>query len=116
MGFMFEKLNVYQKALRFTKDVYSLTGKAAGKEVHLVSQIRRASSSIPLNIAEGNGRWTKKDRRNLFVIARGSCFECIPALELLHHNGTLENREYTALKNEIEIIAKMLTALIRNTR
>jgi len=52
--------------------------------------IRRASFSIMLNIAEGTSRFSNKDRRNFFVIARGNAFECVAILEYL-----LETREIT---------------------
>lgn len=46
-------------------------------------QLDRASTSIPLNIAEGNGKYTPKDRCRFFDIARGSAFECAAVLDVL---------------------------------
>jgi four helix bundle protein len=52
-------------------------------------QLSRASLSISLNLAEGNGRWHGGDRRQFFCIARGSVFECIPLLQLLQKRQVL---------------------------
>ncbi|MDD4013910.1 MAG: four helix bundle protein, partial [Candidatus Omnitrophica bacterium] len=80
MTFLFEKLDVYRKSLELAKKIHTLTSGMSPREAHLADQARRAASSVPLNIAEGNGRWHKKERKNLFLIARGSCCECVPLL------------------------------------
>ncbi|MFD1551369.1 four helix bundle protein, partial [Putridiphycobacter roseus] len=69
--FDFEKLEVYSKAKRFNK---SVTIFLASSKVDKTTkdQLRRASFSILLNIAEGSGRFTKPDKRNFYIIARGS--------------------------------------------
>ena len=83
MSFMFEKLEVYQRAVDIAERIEILSKGMAGRGYyHLLDQLRRASLSISLNIAEGNGRWHVKDRRNFFWIARGSVFECVPLVEL----------------------------------
>jgi four helix bundle protein len=76
--FMFEKLEVYQKATGFANNIISLTESMPKGLYSLKDQLIRAAISIPANIAEGNGRWHKRDKHNFFVIARGSCFECVP--------------------------------------
>ncbi len=78
MTFAFEKLNVYQKAVSFADAVCSLTKGFPRGYFFLADQLNRASLSIAANIAEGNGRFTKADRRNFFIIARGSVQECVP--------------------------------------
>ena len=80
---------------------------------HLADQLRRASLSIPLNIAEGNGRWHAKERKNFFWIARGSVFECVPLLELCRREKLLAEEDHANLKAELEALARMLSALIR---
>lgn len=81
----------------------------------MVDQLRRASLSISLNLAEGNGRWHVKDRKNFFRIARGSVFECVPLIELCKRENLITEENWAQLKNELEILAKMLTALINGT-
>ena len=82
MSFQFEKLLVYQKSLDFADEVCSSTEQFTRGYGFLVDQRNRAALSISANIAEGNGRFTKADRKNFFIIARGSVQECIAILEL----------------------------------
>jgi four helix bundle protein len=116
MSFMFEKLEVYQRAIDLTERIDRLTESFAGKgNYHLIDQLRRAVLSISLNIAEGNGRWHVKDRRNFLWIARGSAFECVPLLELCKRKELITKETCQELRAELEVVAKMLTALIKGT-
>jgi hypothetical protein len=81
VAFAFEKLLVYQKAVSFADEIASLTESFPRGYFFLADQLSRAALSIAANIAEGNGRFTKADRRNFFGIARGSVQECVPLLE-----------------------------------
>ena len=113
VSFLFEKLEVYQRAVDFAERITGLTKTfPAQGHYHLVDQLRRASLSISLNIAEGNGRWHVKDRKNFFWIARGSAFECVPLLELCKRENLLSEVNWAELKEELEVLSKMLTALI----
>ena len=78
MPFMFENLEVYQKAVDLAEKVINLTDEFPKGYYFLTDQLNRASLSIATNLAEGNGRFTKGDRRNFFVIARGSAGMCSP--------------------------------------
>jgi four helix bundle protein len=82
MAFAFEKLLVYQKSVDFADHVCDLTELFPARYNHLADQLNRASLSISSNIAEGNGRFTKPDRKHFFGIARRSVQECVPQLEL----------------------------------
>jgi four helix bundle protein len=82
MPFMFEKLDVYQKAVDFADGIASVTEAFPRGYGFLVEQLNRAELSIATNLAEGNGRFTKPDRRNFFTIARGSAQECVLLLEI----------------------------------
>src|SRR5882762_10161360 len=77
-----ERLNVYQEAIAFcgwVGDLLSeITGKASAKD-----QLDRASTSIPLNIAEGNGKFSNADRARFLEIARGSALECPACVDVL---------------------------------
>ena len=72
MTFTFEKLLVYQKAIDFADAICVATEQFTRGYRFLVDQLNRAALSISANIAEGNGRFTKPDRKNLYGIARGS--------------------------------------------
>jgi len=63
-------------------------------------------------LIEGSGRFTKRDRRNFFGIARGSVQECVPLLELARRRGFIQQAEHEALKSHLEEIAKLLSGLI----
>ena len=116
MTFLFETLEVYQRAVNFAERITVLTKTfPAQGHYHLVDQLRRASLSISLNIAEGNGRWHVKDRKNFWWIARGSVFECVPLLELCKREKLISEEEWAELKAELEVLSKMLTALIKGT-
>ena len=80
--FDFQKLDIYHRAKSFSKEVINLIAKNHFDKV-TKDQLRRASFSIMLNVAEGSSRFTNKDKRHFIVIARGSIFECVAILEYL---------------------------------
>ena len=113
MAFAFEKLIVYQKAVDFAEKVTVLTESFPRGYRFLADQLNRAALSIAANLAEGNGRFTKADRRNFFIIARGSVQECVPLLELARRRCMLEDAGHEKLKDNLEEIAKMISGLIK---
>jgi len=113
MAFLFEKLAVYQKAVDFADQVTAMTEHFPRGYFFLSNQLNRAALSIAANIAEGNGRFTKADRKNFFGIARGSVQECVPLLELTLRRGLIEPTGHQALKLDLEEIARMLSGLIK---
>ncbi|MFH1575985.1 MAG: four helix bundle protein [Candidatus Margulisiibacteriota bacterium] len=109
----FKGFPVYVKALEATKEISLLCKEVKNKDYYyLMDQIRRASSSIILNIAEGSGKWTKKDKSNFYRISRGSTFECIAALDLFEVYQLLEEEQVVGLKAKLKEISKDLQALI----
>lgn len=112
MTFMFEKLEVYQKAVALADAVAALTESFPRGFGFLADQVNRAALSIATNLAEGNGRFTKPDRKHFFMISRGSVHECIPLLEVARRRGLLNDAKYEALRGELETIAKMISGLI----
>jgi four helix bundle protein len=76
--------------------------------------MERASLSIPLNIAEGNGRWHKAEKRQFFWVARGSAFECVAILHVMARRGLLADDTVGTLYDNLTEISKMLAALIRS--
>ena len=112
MAFAFEKLIVYQKAVDFADQICLRSENFTRGYGFLADQLNRASVSISANIAEGNGRFTKPDRKNFFGIARGSVQECVPLLELARRRGLVTTDDHEALKSQLEEIARMLSGLI----
>lgn len=110
-AFNFEKLDVYQRAIAFANHIYETT-KAWPKEYDrsLIDQIRRASLSIALNIAEGASR-TSLEFKRFISISRGSAHECVPVLEIAEKQGIIEKSEKEELIQELLVISKMLSAL-----
>ncbi|MEW6114829.1 MAG: four helix bundle protein [Thermodesulfobacteriota bacterium] len=115
MAFQFEKLEVYQKSLDWVEQVENLCESLKGKASYsLIDQLSRAALSIPLNIAEGNGRWHKGEKRQFFWIARGSVFECVPIIQVLHRKNLIIERQYADYYEQLDVIAKMLTNLVKS--
>lgn len=112
MPFAFEKLKVYQRAVDFADRITALTANFTRGYGFLADQLNRASLSIAANLAEGNGRFTKADRRHFFTIARGSVQECVPLLELARRRTLVSDEEHGKLLGELEEISKMLSGLI----
>ena len=77
-----EKLTVYQDSIRFVVWAGERL-ETLPKSLAAYDQLDRASTSIPLNIAEGNGKYTAPDRCRFFDIARGSALECAACLDVL---------------------------------
>jgi four helix bundle protein len=113
--FDFQKLEVYSKAKKYNKSITSLV-KQARIDKNSKDQLRRASFSIMLNIAEGSGRFTKPDKRNFYIIARGSAFECVAILDYLSDNGCISESAFKQFYDALEEISKMLFALIKGLR
>ena len=112
MAFMFEKLDVYQKSIDLAERVLVATSEFPRGFYFLSDQLNRACVSIATNLAEGNGRFTKADRKNFFTIARGSAQECVPLIELARRRNLITEVEHSQFRSELEIIGKMLPGLI----
>jgi four helix bundle protein len=112
MTFQFEKLLVYQQSLDLADEVCTATEQFSRGYGFLVDQLNRAALSMAANIAEGNGRFTKADRKNFFIIARGSVQECVPLLELARRRTLISDALHAELKSDLEEISKMLSGLI----
>ena len=112
--FLLDKLRVYQKAQEFADEIIrSVAVRKMGLSRPLADQLIRASTSIATNLSEGNGRWTKRDRRNFFYIARGSLFECLPLLHFLVTAEVITKDEEQKLRIKGEEICKMINGLIQ---
>jgi four helix bundle protein len=110
---MFENLQVYQKAIDMADQLAALTESFPRGYYFLTDQLNRAGLSIATNLAEGNGRFTKPDRRNFFTIARGSVQECVPILEICRRRGLIEQADHDRLKSNLEEISRMISGLIK---
>ena len=111
--FDFEKLSVYSKAKEFNRQIQRDILSIDSLEKNIKDQLRRASLSIVLNIAESTSRFSDADKRNFYVIARGSLIECIAILDLLKDDLKISKELYLELYNKGEELSKILYVLIR---
>lgn len=111
MPFLHEKLDVYRLSIKYIAWVYQKAQNLTGLNRSARDQWIRASQSIPLNIAEGNGKTGKADRRRYFEIARGSVLECAAIQDVLVVGKALNEDESIRWKMELDRIAAMLTKL-----
>ena len=111
MSFGHEKLDVYHLAIEYVAWVAEESVNLKGIHRSAREQWLRASQSIPLNIAEGNGMSSEADRRRFFEIARGSTLECAAIQDVLVILKALEARESLMRKEKPDRIAGMLTRL-----
>ncbi len=111
--FDFEKLDIYKKAKKFNTDVRNFI-KSTKLDSTTKDQLRRASFSIVLNIAEGSGRFSKADRRNFYVISRSSIFECIAIFDVLKDEMVLTEDQFRLFYLLAEEISKILFTMIKN--
>ncbi len=109
--FSHEKLDVYRVAIDYAKWAFLISKKLTTQNRHSKDHLLRASQSIPLNIAEGNGRATEADRRHFFDIARGSAMECAAIQDLLEACDAIQSEENIKGKDLLERIVSMLTKM-----
>jgi four helix bundle protein len=111
MSFHHEKLTVYQRSLEFagwSQDLIDSLSKRTSTRDHL----ERAGDSIALNIAEGNGKFSKKDRARFFQIAHGSALESAACLDLLVARRCCTRNVIGRGKSILEEIVRMLFAML----
>lgn len=108
-----EKLRVYQDAIAFVVWWTEIADRVPNK-LSVKDQMERASTSISLNIAEGNGKFSYKDRCRYFDIARASTLECAAALDVLVARNCLREDEIEPAKQRLSGIVAMLMGLIQS--
>jgi four helix bundle protein len=106
-----EKLDVYLLSLEYVAEVFGIAGALSGLHRHSRDQWLRAAQSIPLNIAEGNGKRSLKDRSRFFDIARGSALECAAIQDVLVISNALCRDRSDSLKERLKRVVAMLTRL-----
>lgn len=112
--FSFENLEIWQKSVEFAKMVINLTEEITTSRKHyrLLEQLESASTSIALNIAEGKGRYSKREFIQFLYFARGSLYETITLLKIFYKNQWIVEKRLEVVENFAYEIAKMLSCLI----
>lgn len=111
--FEFQNLEVYKKAKAFHLEAKQLIHSIQPDKT-IKDQLTRASFSIALNIAEGSGRFSKPDRRNFFIISRGSVFECAAIFDILHDSGSIDKNMFDSFLKRADELSRILYAMIKN--
>lgn len=111
------KLTVWDRAIELCSAIYALTRKFPRDEIYgLTSQIRRASISIPSNIAEGYGRGTREQYKQFLSIAFGSYMELQTQLVLARRLGYIVPTEFEEVEELASEVGRMLSAMLTRLR
>ena len=116
--FSFQELKVWQKSVQFAEKVIRIIDdlNTPRKHYRLIEQLESACTSVALNIAEGKGRQTTKEFIQFLYIARGSLFEVVTLLIILHELGWLKQESLYGLQKLAEEITKMLNSFIKSMK
>ena len=113
----FEKLNVYQKALKFTTEIYNFSKTLPSDEKYgLISQLRRATTSIVLNIAEGAGSGSDLEFCRFLRIALRSNYEVHAIIDVILNLKLVDQNKAKDLKWKLDEIGAMLSGLIKKLK
>jgi four helix bundle protein len=111
-----KNLEVWKKSIELVKLIYKVTDTFPNKEAYgLTSQIRRATVSVPSNIAEGAARKSNIERKRFFEISRSSLVEIDTQIEISIELNLIKEDEIISLDKMIVEVFSMLSSLIKNT-
>ncbi len=114
--FDFENLEVYKKSKRLNSNILKFVRDNKQIDSYIRDQLRRASISVVINIAEGSGKFSKADKRNFYTIARGSVYECVSLFEIIREESQVTPVEFNNFHKGLEEVSKMLFGLINSQR
>ncbi len=106
-----EKLDVYGLSIEYAGETFRIAERLSGLHRHSRDQWLRAAQSIPLNIAEGNGKRSLKDRSRFFDISRGSALECSAIQDVLLISGAISKETSDSMTAKLKRIVALLTRL-----
>lgn len=110
--FYYRRLDVYQNSKRLSRNICELIKKYPQEErFALCDQLRRAVMSIAINIAEGFGRFSFKEKAHFIEIAYGSLTEVLCEIELSLDEGYISEQEFQETEQQLTVIAKQLSGL-----
>jgi four helix bundle protein len=109
MAFRFEGLEIFQLAMDFTRTAYQLSKSFPKEEIFgLTANLRRAATSVALNIAEGSGRGTRRDFGHFIDVATGSLFETLASFLLAERLGYFRATELADIREQADHLARKL--------
>ena len=114
----YKDLTVWQRSIEFASIVIDHAENLASNRKHyrLVEQLEAAVTSVPMNIAEGKGRYSTKEYKHFLMIARGSLFETVTLLEIFKMKGWITEENFSTLEKQAIEIEKMLKVLHSNIK
>ena len=113
MKYAYEDLEVWKNGMTLVEGIYKLTnGFPSQERFGVTSQLQRAAVSIVLNIAEGKGRFHRKEYKQFLYTARGSLYETNTLLLLSNRLGYLKTKDYEDLSQKTSQIMSQLSGLI----
>ena len=118
MKFAYEKLEVWNKAVDFAVEVIDTVEDITTDRKHyrLLEQIEASTTSVAMNIAEGKGRFSKKEFVQYLYISRGSLYETMTLLEIFRRKRWITDNRYSKLEVHGKEIASMIKGLINSIR
>lgn len=109
MAFRFEGLEIFQQAMDFAASTYQLGGSFPKQEVFgLKANLRRAATSVALNIAEGAGRGTRREFARFIDMANGSLFEAFSSFLLAERLGYIRADDVACVREQADYVARRL--------
>jgi len=116
MRFAFEDLEAWNRAVEFAVVVSDAVDDISTDRKHyrLLEQREASAASVSMNIAEGKGRYSKKEFVHHLYIVRGSLYETITLLEIFRRKKWIKDEQYRAVENLGKEIASMLMGLIKS--
>ncbi len=115
--FKFESFNAWVRAINFADEILRVSeGIRQRYQFSLGEQLRRASISVPANIAEGAGRDGANEKANFYNIAKGSLYEVVCLIEIAKRRSLLSDEDYQRFRAEADQLSAILTASMRTIR
>jgi len=110
--YSFERLEAWKLSRKLVKQVYQLCKKLPKDEIFgLISQTKRASVSIPTNLAEGSTRSSLKERKHFYEISYGSMVELLNLMIIAEDLGYITKDDFFKVREEIQILSNVMNAL-----
>ena len=118
MKFGYEDLEVWKRAVDYACQVIDTTQslRTSGRHFLIIEQAEAAAVSISMNLAEGKGRYSKKEFIQFCYIARGSLYETMTLVEIFSRKKWIPVEDFLSLKNEAYEIAAMIKGLINSLK
>ena len=116
MKFAYQDLEVWSKAIDFAVEVIDTVEGITTDRKHyrLLEQIEASSTSVSMNIAEGKGRFSKKEFVQYLYVSRGSLYETMTLLEVFRRKRWISDDQYAGLESRGREIVSMLKGLIKS--